>query len=259
MNITDHRIATPAGQLFARRWTGDVAKHPPLILLHDSLGSVAQWREFPAQLAQACGRDVIAYDRLGFGQSDAHPARLTLDFIAAEARDGLSAVLQHFTIDRYSVLGHSVGGCMALEAAAQHGARCEAVISIAAQAFVEQRTLDGIRQAQRAFADAQQLERLRRWHGDKAVWVLSAWVDTWLDPAFANWTLAENLPRIHSPALVIHGEHDEYGSLAFPRMIAEGVSGASRRLVLQATGHMPHREQPEQVLDAVMAFLASLH
>ncbi|QWP77564.1 alpha/beta fold hydrolase [Lysobacter sp. K5869] len=253
----DFWIAAPHGRLFAQRWPGrdDAAT---IVLLHDSLGCVELWRDFPARLAAASGRVVIAYDRLGFGRSDPHPGRLGFDFIAAEADQGFAQVREAFALERFVVFGHSVGGGMAVGCAARHPARCAALITESAQAFVEDRTREGILAARAAFAQPGQVERLSKYHGDKAAWVLGAWIDTWLAPEFAEWTLDAELARTTSPTLAIHGERDEYGSVRHPERIAAGVAGPATLKILQDCGHVPHRERAQAVLDLAAAWLASV-
>lgn len=256
----DFSIATAQGALYARRWRHADALSPraPIVLLHDSLGSVQLWREFPEQLARASGRDVVAYDRLGFGQSAPHPGVLATSFIRDEAQQALAAVLAQLGIGRFIVLGHSVGGGMALCAAAQYPQRCLGAITLAAQSYVEQRTVDGLLAAQQSFADAAQMQRLARYHGDKAPWVLNAWLGTWLSPAFAAWTLDEDLQRVRGPLLVFHGDQDEYGSVAHPHRIAELAGGKTTVQVLEGCGHVPHRERMDEVLTTAVAWLRGL-
>ncbi len=246
------------GRVFVRRWPVDGSDRVPIVLLHDSLGSVAQWRDFPSKLAQATSREVIAYDRLSFGQSDPRDERPSPGFVREEATSSFAAVHDALQLERFVLFGHSVGGAMALEIAAAEGARCVGVVSESAQAFVEPRTRDGIRDAKAAFASDAQMARLQRWHGDKARWVLEAWTEVWLDASFDDWSLRDCLPRVHCPVLAIHGDGDEYGSLAFPRTIADGVAGPSRMVALQGCGHVPHREQEAVVFEIVTEFLATL-
>ena len=253
----DRWIATERGRLFAREWTPGGAGLPPLLLLHDSLGCVELWRDFPARLAAATGRPVVAYDRLGFGRSDPHPGPLPSTFVADEAAivDAVCGALGHAAI---VPLGHSVGGGMAVATAARHPGRCAAVITVSAQAFVEERTLAGLRDARARFSRPGQLDRLERYHGDKARWVLDAWLGTWLDPGFAGFRLDEDLALVRGPLLALHGDRDEYGSPEHPRRIARLAAGPSTAVVLDGCGHLPHREQPERVIDEVARFLASL-
>ncbi|MFT3720595.1 alpha/beta fold hydrolase [Pseudorhodoferax sp.] len=257
MTPQDHWIATPAGRLFARSWQPAAAgAAAPLLLQHDSLGCVELWRDFPAALAGATGRRVLAYDRLGFGRSDPRAGALPPDFVAREAREQVPLVLQALAVDRFVALGHSVGGGMSVETAAAHPARCTALVTISAQAFAEDRTLAGVRAAREVFRQPDQLDRLARYHGAKARWVLDAWTETWLSPAFAGWTLDAALARLGCPVLAIHGDRDEYGSTAHPQRIAARAAGPVQQLVVEGGGHLPHREQPERVLAAVARFLA---
>lgn len=249
-------IESSEGRLFARRWQPQGEAHgAPLVLLHDSLGCVGLWRDFPERLAQATGRVVLAYDRLGFGRSDAHPGRLGFDFIASEARQGFAALCQHFALKYFVAVGHSVGGTMASECAAAFPEHCQALITLAAQTLVEERTLAGIRAAAEAFAKPGQLERLQRYHGDKGDWVLDAWISTWLADEFRHWSLDETLPRVRCPLLAIHGEHDEYGSQLHLERFAALTAGSVQAMLLPGCGHVPQREQPERVLEAVASFL----
>ncbi len=259
ITIQDAWVECPDGRLFARSWTPAAPSAlAPIVLLHDSLGSVELWRSFPAALCEATGRRVVAYDRLGFGRSDPHPATLALDFIATEAEAGFAAIRRHFALDRFAVFGHSVGGGMAVNRAAHHGAACVALITESAQAFVEDRTVDGLEEARVFFQDPLQLERLGKYHGDKARWVRDAWIESWLDPAFAGWSLRPVLPQVKCPALAIHGVDDEYGSRKHPELIAE-LSGGPVRLALMAdTRHVPHREKEAEVVELVGGFLRTL-
>ena len=260
MSFADHWIHHPAGRVFVREWpasAGVDAAAPPLVLLHDSLGCVELWRDFPARLRDATSRRVIAYDRLGFGRSDARVAPPSLDFIDDEAVTWFPLLREQLAIGRFAVLGHSVGGGMAVHIAARHPRDCAALVTIAAQAFVEQRTLDGLRAARVSFAEPGAMERLARYHGDKAAWVLSAWLDTWLAPAFAHWSLAPVLPRVRCPLLALHGELDEYGSAAHPRSIAELAGQPAALQMLPGLGHVPQREQPDEVVRRVAEFLAT--
>lgn len=259
MQVRDFEVATPRGRLHARRWdpAGVAPGAAPWVLFHDSLGCVALWRDFPQRLAMATARGVIAYDRLGFGQSDPHPGVLAIDFIHAEAQGDFSSVRTALGFDRFLAFGHSVGGGMAVGVAAALGDACAGLVTESAQAFVEDRTIAGIEAARRDFAAPAQRERLAKYHGGKADWVLSAWIDTWLSPAFAGWNLDADLARVHCPALVLHGIHDEYGSMRHPRRIAGAIAGPATLIELDC-GHVPHRELADDVLGGIGRWQATL-
>ena len=146
---------------------------------------------------------------------------------------------------------------MAAHVAAAYPQQCLALVTESAQTLVEDRTLEGIRAAQRAFEDSAQFARLTRWHGERARWVLDAWTQVWLSPAFRHWSLGEHLGRITCPVLALHGDADEYGSSACPRAIVEGVGGPAQMALLANCGHMPHREHESTVLAQLQAFLAT--
>ncbi len=249
---------TGRGRLYVKQWfAGNVADvhRDPIVLMHDSLGCVALWREFPHRLADATGRDVIAYDRLGFGQSDPHPGRLDCRFVHTEAGDGFVAVREALGLERFLVFGHSVGGGMGIAIAAMHADACIALITESAQAFREDRTVEGILAARRSFEAAGQVDRLRRYHGEKASWVLGAWIDTWLADDFVDWNLDDDLRRVRCPVLAMHGDGDEYGSSAHPQRIAALTALRSEQMILPGCGHVPHREQADVVLSRVSDWL----
>lgn len=251
--IEEHQVQIGEHRLLVKTWTPMVTACPePVLLFHDSLGCVDLWRGFPERLATATGRPVIAYDRLGFGQSDPYPGRLGFDFIAMEAKDTVPQLIAQLGFSGFITCGHSVGGGMAVETAASLPGRCRALVTIAAQAFVEDRTVAGIRIAERAFQDPASLARLARYHGDKARWVVDAWTETWLAPEFAGWNLDRAIARLRCPVLAIHGELDEYGSAEHPNRIAAGRGTA---LILPETGHVPHRENEALVVEAIKGFL----
>jgi len=249
----------PQGRIFAREWSlpGAGAHRPasPIVLFHDSLGCVELWRDFPAELSAASGRRVIAYDRLGFGRSDAREVLPELDFIAEEARVYFPAVREQLGLERFVVFGHSVGGGMAVNCAAAFAGACDALITESAQVFPEDLTLSSIAEAKEQFVDESQLQRLARYHGDKARWVLDAWTESWLHPGFAAWSLRSVLPQVRCPVLAIHGMHDEYGTSVHPETIGELSAGPAQVAILPDTFHVPHRERPAAVIELVCAFL----
>lgn len=259
MTTEEHYITLNQGTIFVKKWLPSTANMPaknkaPLVLLHDSLGSVDLWRDFPVMLVEQLQRPVIAYDRLGFGKSDVRYDLPSLNFINEEASLYFPQIKAQLGIADYVLFGHSVGGGMAVHIAA-HDADCIAVITVAAQAFVEDMTRQGIETAKAQFAKAGQIERLAKWHGEKATWVLRAWTDIWLADEFRDWSLAPVIKQVNCPVLAIHGSNDEYGSSAFPEYISQNVSGHGEMLLLDDCGHVPHREKPQETVAAVCEFL----
>lgn len=253
--VFDSFVEVPGGSVFVRGWSAGRDRGPPIILLHDSLGSVEQWRDFPAALAATTDRPVIAYDRLGFGRSTHRAQRPSVDFVSDEAVTFFPPIQRALGAARFALFGHSVGGAMALVIAATQRESCEGVVTEAAQAFVESRTLAGIRSAEVEFRDPEQFKKLARWHGDKARWVLDAWTAVWLSPEFQSWDIDRYLSEVRCPVLAIHGERDEFGSVEFPRRITSRVKGPAELALLADCGHVPHRERTREVLSLAASFL----
>jgi pimeloyl-ACP methyl ester carboxylesterase len=235
---------------------GSGARRPTLVFLHDSLGCVETWRDFPARLAQSAGVDALIYDRRGYGQSSPlPPVARQADYLHREA-DVLIDVLDAAGIERAVLVGHSDGGSIALLAAARYGARIAAVVTEGAHVFVEDLTLDGIRAARHTFATTGLRDRLARYHSDKTDAVAAAWIDTWLSPEFRDWNIEPSLGAIRCPVLAIQGGHDEYGTPAQADAIVHGVGCAARSWMVPAAGHTPHRDVPDAVLAVAAPFIA---
>ena len=258
IKIDQLTIEVPGGSVYVKTWTPETASsQSPLILLHDSLGCVDLWRDLPAVLAKKLSRTVIAYDRLGFGKSDARHEPPSLEFIEEEATTYFPVIKQHLSFKHYCIFGYSVGGSMAINIASRDP-DCNAVVTLSAQAFVEDITISGIKDAQELFRQPAQLNRLEKWHGNKAQWILRAWFDVWLSPDFSGWNLRSALSKVQCPVLAIHGEQDQFGSAAFPQFIANNSAGPASMLLLEDCGHTPLKEQPEKVINAVNRFLVNV-
>lgn len=255
LSIEALTISTPEGELFAKQWIPPLLTGAPIVLLHDSLGCVALWRDFPERLATLSGRQVIAYDRLGFGASAPYPGKILPDFILQEAQTGFKYVHERLGLKAFLVLGHSVGAGMAVGIAARYQETCVGLVTLSAQAWVDVQIQSGIEAARQHFAEPVQIERLAKYHGDKAPWVLNAWTETWLSDEFREWTLDKILPHVHCPTLCLHGDQDEYGSPTHSEHLARMTAGLSRAVTLRGCGHVPHRECPEEVITQVKHFL----
>jgi len=249
-------VEVPGGTLYVKRWEpAQLSTATPIVLIHDSLGCVGAWRDFPFQLAQRTHRVVIAYDRLGFGRSSARQELPSARFIEEEAEIYLPAILSALKLSSIAIFGYSVGGEMALVMATEWPSMVDRVIVMSAQLGVEEHTVNGIRTAQKHFEDPAQVARLERWHGPKAEWALRAWWDVWLSEAFSTWRLEPYLPRVKCPVLAIHGDRDEYGSLAVPQLIARLCGGSCEVHILEGCGHTPLRDRTEAVLALSEGFL----
>lgn len=230
---------------------------PTLVFLHDSLGCIALWRNFPEELGTATGCNVLVYDRQGYGQSAPFGNEARDNHYLEREADVLEQVLQHYNINNAILFGHSDGGSIALIVAAKHPARIKGVITEGAHIFVEDITLAGIREAVTAYETTNLPERLQKYHGNKTDAVFKAWAHTWLTDAYRNWNIEHFLPQIHCPVLVIQGEADEYGSIAQVQGITNRVSGTAQQLMIPNTGHNPHKEAQSVVLEHCTDFIAN--
>jgi pimeloyl-ACP methyl ester carboxylesterase len=228
---------------------------PPLVFLHDSLGCITLWRDFPARLGAASGRAVFAYDRQGYGGSSPFDGtRRAKTYLEKEA-DLLPRLLDAAGLDRVSLFGHSDGGTIALLAAAKHPSRIDSILIEAGHVFIEPVTLDGIRNALEAFQTTDLRSRLAKYHGDKVDALFDAWAGTWLSEEFRAWNIERFLPSIVSPTLVIQGDRDEYATEAQVDAILRQVSGPAHKAWLPGIAHAPHKESPDRILNLAAAFL----
>ena len=227
-----------------------------LLLLHEGLGSVSMWREFPAQLADATGARVVAYSRFGFGRSSPRTTPYGLRFMHEEAEEVLPALREALGLARPVLVGHSTGASMALLHAVADPGGVAGVVAMAPFVDVEPGNLASIAQAREQWRTTDWREKLARHHDDVDA-VFRAWNDTWLDPAFARWSIAADLAQVRCPVLALVGDADPYSTPRQLRLVEASITSAPvRALVLAGCGHVPHREQPAIVLREVAAFLA---
>lgn len=231
---------------------------PTLVFLHEGLGSVSVWRDFPARVAAATGMGAFVYSRLGYGGSDPVPLPRPVSYMHDEALAVLPEVLDLAGIRSCVLFGESDGASIALVFAGSGLPQSRRVLALVLEAphlFVEELSLKTIAAAREAYEKGALRERLARHHGANVDVAFRGWNDVWLDPAFRRWSIEESLPRVRVPSLVIQGEDDGYGTLAQVDAIERGSSGPVTRLVLPRCGHAPHRDLPDEVLSAVTAFL----
>lgn len=223
---------------------------PPLILLHEGLGSVELWRGLPEDLQAATGRRVIAFSRYGHGRSEPPAEPRTPAFFHDEALRVLPELFGRLQVTEPALVGHSDGASIALIHAASHPV--SGLVLLAPHVFVEQITVDAIRETREAFIGGGLRDRMDRYHDDvdAAFW---GWCDVWLDPDFATWNLEAEAARVTAPTLVIQGADDPYGTLQQVDRI-EAQMPTARRLVLPG-GHSPHLEHRTEVVGAISRFL----
>ncbi len=227
----------------------------PLVFLHEGLGSISMWRDFPHKVAAATGRRTLVYARRGYGRSEPVAAPRGVDYMHREGLEVLPAVLDHFGFDRPILLGHSDGASIALIYAGGTGRGVEALILEAPHVFVEDLTVESIAKVKDVYAQTNLREKLARHHADVdgAFW---GWNNIWLHPDFRQWNIEAYLPQVSAPTLVIQGADDEYGTLAQVEAIERQAAGSVARVVLPDCGHSPHRDQEAATLAAVADFVA---
>jgi len=238
---------------------GGEALTPLVVFLHEGLGSLAMWKDFPQQLCAAAHCRGLVISRPGYGQSTPLPAgtRWGSDFLERQALEVLPAALTALGVDASAqplwLLGHSDGASIALLYAAAFPANVAGLVALAPHSFVEDQTVASIAALQAPQVKAALLARLARYHRAPEP-VFDAWSRIWLDGAFRSWTIADRMPRIGCPVLAVQGLDDEYGSLEQIRSIARALPG-TRLLELAACGHSPHRDQPQTLAAAISSFL----
>ncbi len=249
---------TAAGHKLEYEWTeSGEADKPALVFLHEGLGSIRQWRDFPQRVSKATGCPALVYSRYGYGHSDvlAEPRR-SVRFMHEEALEALPEVLAETGIRDPILVGHSDGASIALiYAGAGNPARGLALM--APHVFVEEICIRSIEQAKREFETGELARGLAKYHRDPRR-SFHLWNDVWLDPEFLDWNIEESLAGISCPVLAIQGRDDAYGSMAQLRAIALKVKGACELVELERCGHSPFRDQPEATLEAVSRFVAGL-
>ncbi len=238
------------------RWAGPQdSQAPVMVFLHEGLGSVALWKDYPDRLCERLGMRGLLYSRPGYGRSSPRPhdEHWTPDFMHRQAREVLPALLQKFGIERPWLFGHSDGGSIALLYAASFPQTPAGVIAVAPHIFVEDISVASIALARTAYLQQGLRERLARYHDDVDS-AFFGWNDIWLSPDFRNWNIENELANIRCPLLAIQGEDDEYGTLRQVTGIRDRLPAATV-VALPACGHSPHRDQPEALSDAVATFI----
>lgn len=224
---------------------------PTLVFLHEGLGSVALWRDFPDKLAAATGAPALVYSRYGYGKSDRLVGERAVDYMHVEALTVLPELRRKLHLDNVVLVGHSDGASIALIHASRWPVR--GLILEAPHLFVEDVTIANIAAAKRAYETTDLGKRLARYHDDPdgAFW---GWNRIWLDPAFRAWNIEDHARGVRCPVLAIQGQDDEYGTLAQLDALARDLAGPFERVVLPACNHSPHRDQEAATLAAMAAW-----
>lgn len=245
-------------QLEYRLFGQDRARSPSIVMLHEGLGSIQTWGEFPKILADATGACVLAYSRDGYGFSPAVQKELPIDYIRDHALNVLPHVLDKVGFSRGILLGHSDGASMcAAYAGTTRDPRVCGLVLLAPHFFVEQETLAEIRNARQAYLDGNLRQRLSRYHKDVDA-AFMRWNDVWLTPKFAGFNLRSEVANIEVPMLVLRGNDDNYGTVRQVKFAEQTARCKLTTLVLADCGHVPHREKRVETVDAIRAFCAPL-
>lgn len=229
---------------------------PVLVFLHEGLGSLAMWKDFPAQVAQATGCRALVYSRHGYGRSECLQQARKVDFMHVEALEVLPEVLNRFDIDNPILVGHSDGASIALIHAGTARRPVRGLVLLAPHVFVEDLTVASIAEAKTAYQTTDLPDKLARYHDDpdNTFW---GWNNIWLHPEFRHWNIEAFLPRIACPILAIQGEADEYGTMAQVDSIARHAADVDV-LKLEGCRHSPHRDRPDEVMRAIQRFVESI-
>jgi pimeloyl-ACP methyl ester carboxylesterase len=240
------------------RWVGPrPADAPTIVMLHEGLGSVAQWKDFPERLAAATGCGALAYSRAGYGGSS--PVRLPRQatYMHDEALRVLPRVLAAIGFQAGILLGHSDGASIAtIYAGGVEDPRVRGLVLIAPHFFVEPMGLEGIERAKIAYETGDLRARLARFHGDNVDWVFRSWSDTWLDPRFRDWDIRDSLARIRVPILIVQGVNDQYGTIAQIDVARQQAQHAIEVALIADAKHAPHFEQRDITERAIIDFIA---
>jgi pimeloyl-ACP methyl ester carboxylesterase len=226
-----------------------------IVLLHEGLGCVALWRDFPQRLADATGVGVFAYSRHGYGKSDPQPLPWPMDYMHREAEQVLPGVLDRAGLRRYVLVGHSDGASIAaIHAGSVPDARRAGLVLIAPHFFTEDAGLASIAAIRVQYETTDLRARLARYHThvDNA---FRGWNGAWLDPRFRDWNILDRVPRIDVPMLLLQGTADQYGSAEQLHAAARAATAPTETVMIDGAGHAPHLERPEETLAAVVEFL----
>jgi len=231
---------------------------PTIVMLHEGLGCVAMWRDFPRMLAEATGFGVFAYSRAGYGRSDPVALPRPLDYMTREALESLPQVLDAIGFKRGILLGHSDGASIAaIYAGSVEDFRVRGLVLIAPHFFTEPSGLASIAQARREYETGDLRQRLAQYHRDVDN-AFRGWNEAWLDPGFEAWNIAESIDYLRVPVLALQGADDQYGTLAQIREIEDRIYAPVDVEIIAGCRHSPHREAPAETLAAISDFAARL-
>ncbi len=230
---------------------------PVLIFLHEGLGSVGQWKDFPERLVEATGFSALIYDRLGYGKSDPLTEKRGIDYIHKEELL-LQQLIEALKLDSYFVIGHSEGGSLGLIHASRHPRGLRKIVTLSANSFNEPKITPSIEEVIKIYEtpESKLKNALSKYHGEKTDEVFYAWSKTWTAPFFQSWNILEELTKIEVPVLSFHGKNDQYTSLRQIENIKRKVAAPKEICILDDCGHHPHFDHQEKVVKKITDFLS---
>lgn len=251
---------TPNVQLYFKWVNENAEKEPVILFLHEGLGSIAQWKNFPEKLCGETGLKGLVYERQGYGNSSPLSQKRDEKYLHEYALKELPLLIEKLKLANKKIIlyGHSDGGSIAYIYAGAYPQNIVGIITEAAHVFVEDVTLNGITPVVKAFQETEMRDKLSQYHGDKTEQIFYAWSDTWHLKRFRNWNIESELRNISCPVLAIQGKDDEYGTELQLDKILTGVSGQAKKLYLPDCGHSPWKEQQEAVVFAVKKFITKI-
>jgi len=253
IDVSDVRLFTRKLIPDGEQWKGG---NPVVIFLHEGLGSVDQWKEFPKRFLEKCHLPVLLYDRLGYGKSSPRKEKRGLDYIHRE-EELLDLLIRKLSLKEYYLLGHSEGGSLALIHAARHPEGLQKVITLSANTQNEPCITPGIESVRKQYEKpgSKLKQALQKYHGDHCDDVFYAWCDTWTADFFQSWNIKATLSRVQVPVLAFHGRNDQYTSLQQVENIRRLISGEKDIHILDHCSHHPHFDYPREVLAAICDFM----
>lgn len=259
MIVEDSFVDLSGVRLFTRKLIPDGCcrdkEKPIVIFLHEGLGSVKQWKDFPEKFIEKCRLPVLLYDRMGYGKSSPRKEKRGLDYIHREEQL-LSLLIRKLSLKKYYLLGHSEGGSLALIHAALHPDGLLKVITLSANTEHEPRIIPGIKSVRKQYEkpNSKLKQALQKYHGAHCDDVFYAWCDTWMATSFQSWNIKAELSRIKVPILAFHGSNDQYTSLQQIENIRQLVPAEKEIHILDQCSHHPHFDHPVKVLDFIRNF-----
>ncbi len=252
INVSEQEVFIQTSNIYFKKWTVAKARNT-IVLLHDSLGCTTLWREWPEELATALNCNVISYDRRGYGKSQNYTQKRRLNYLEQEA-EILNDLIDHWELECPVIFGFSDGASVAAIYAGMFPETLKMLIIEGVHVLIEEKTLEGVREAQHMLETTKIAQVLEKYHGNKVHDLYGAWTQTWLSDEHQGWNIEHFIPRIKVPILVIQGEFDEFGSMAQVDAF-DAASGTVEKCIVKGAAHTAHKEEKAYVFAVVEQFV----